>query len=205
MGKKGGGDDAAAQARADEQARQARIREGTARIDDIFKKNFTPEFYDARSKAFEDYASPQLGQQYDDAQKQLTYALARSGTLDSSIRGDKAAELQRLHDIQLQGVRDQALSYKTDAMNKVEGARGDLVQMVNVTGDAEGAASSAIARSTALSQPQAFSPLGQLFSTFTAGLGQQAALEKAAAYSGGLVTPKYNTGLFSPSGAVKVT
>lgn len=205
MGKKGGGDGGAAQARADEQARQEKIRAGTVRVDDIFKQNFTDDFYNNRQSSYLDYATPQVDDQYNDAKKQLTYSLARAGTLDSSVRADKEAELGKEYTKQRQGIADQALSYKTQAMSNVEDARSGLISTLNANGDADGAANNAIARSSALSQPTAFSPIGQLFGTFTNALGAQAAMEKAQAYSGGVVKAPYNTGLFATPGAVKVS
>lgn len=202
MGKKGGGNDEAKRAREEEERRQARIRDGTKRIGDIFGKNFNDEFFDNRQKSYVDYATPQLEDQYGDAQKQSTFALARSGLLDSTVRGEKAGELQKLYDLQKQKIGDDALSYGTQARNSVEDARANLISTLNVTGDAEGAANAALTRSSALSQPVAYSPLTQLFSTFTNGLGQQAAMERSASYGG--PAPRYNTGLFGNTGSVKV-
>lgn len=205
MGSNSGGKEAKL-ARADEAARQARIREGTQKIGTIFDGQFNDQYFDKRRQAYIDYATPQVEDQYGDAQKQLTFALARGGNLNSSVRGEKAAELQKRFDLTKQEVTDKGLSYANEAKSSVEGARSDLIGMLNATGDAEGAANSAISRASTLSQPTAFSPLSQLFGDFTAGLGQQAALERAAAYSGGSVQPRYNTGLFgTPRNAVKVS
>lgn len=283
-GGKGGGGEAAA-ARADEQARQKRIREGTARINEIFggktvgsgalgadaaydpnatyyladgtkwsplavtpdtfnipnrstqpntwgktpgqKKTaaeqfaeaissgklysgtateggFTDDYFKGLRQNYIDYATPQLEDQYGKAQKELTFALARGGNLDSSARGDKAGELQRLYDLNKQQVADQALAYEGEARNSVEDARSNLIATLNATGDAQGAANSAIARASALSKPAAYSPLSQLFADFTAGLGTQAALERANYYSGGQTPVRYSTGLFAPKNAVAV-
>lgn len=264
MGSKSGGNEAAI-ARKEEQARQQRIREGTARINGIFDGTgpgvdqltvgaafdptksyykadgslwtpgnanerqaakafqqavargelfggvqrtggFDDAFFDARRNAYINFARPQLEDQFGDAQKQLTYALARGGNLNSSVRGEKVSELQKKFDLGLQEITDKGLAYSTDARNAVEDARAGLIAQLNATGDAQGAASAAMARASALSQPQAYSPLTQVFADFTAGLGQQAALERASAYSGGMIQPRYNTGLFGPSAnAVKVT
>ncbi|SEG65010.1 hypothetical protein [Bosea lathyri] len=193
-------------ARSEEDARQQKIRDGTTRVGNIFESNFNDDFYKGRRDAFTNFATPQLEDQYGDAQKQLTYSLARSGTLDSSIRGEKVGELQKLFDTNKQDIADKALANETEARNNVEGARTDLIQTLSATGDAEGAANSALSRATALSQPTAFNPLSQLFAGFTSTLGQQAAQEKAEALSGGAYKAKYNTGLFgTPSSSVKVT
>lgn len=257
MSKKDPGADEAKQARVDENARQARIRAGTQRINSIFDGSaagaltpvaptggafnfdsgeyydangnrlhgnvshfgradeaftksatgttgqFTPEFFNNRRQAYLDYANPQLEDQYGKANKELTFSLARSGLLDSSVRGQKLGDLQKLYDTQKQAVADKALSSETDARNSVEDARSNLISTLNATGDAQGAANSALARSTALSAPAAYSPLGQLFTDFTNGLGIQAAQERS--YAAGGSKPLYNTGLFSNAGRVSVT
>lgn len=252
MGGKNDGADEAAKARKEEEARQARIRAGTASINaifdggssitpwtgdgknkldyasgnyvdahgnpltrapgsktDIFVKGttqpgqFTDDFFNGRKQAYLNYADPQLQDQYGDANRQLTFSLARSGLLDSSARGQKLGELQKLYDTQKQAIADKALSYETGARNSVEDARSNLIQTLNATGDAEGAANSALARSQALSAPDAYSPLAQLFTDFTNGLGIQAAQERS--YAAGGAKPLYNTGLFSNAGRVSVT
>lgn len=199
MGKKGGGNEAK-QARADEQARQDKIRGGTTRVNSIFDSQFTPDYFDAQRQNFIDYANPQLEDQRGKASKELTFALTRAGLLDSSSRASKEAELQKTYDLNKQQIADQALSYKTQAQNNVEDARANLIATLNSTGDAEGAANSAITRASALSKPAAYSPLADLFANFTSTLGTQAALEKANYYSGGQTGVKYPTGLFAPKG-----
>lgn len=203
MSKKGGGNEAAL-ARAEEQQRQQRIREGTTRVNSIFDGQFDDGYFDQQRQRYIDYAMPQLDDQRGKASKELLFAMDRSGQTEGSTRADLAGELQKRYDLQGQKVRDDALAYGTNARTQVEGARSDLIAMLNATGDAEGASSSAIARAAALSQPAAYSPIGNLFADFTGALGTQAAAERAFAYGG--PRPTYNTGLFAPrSGAVTVT
>lgn len=206
MAKKGssGGNEAAI-ARQQEQERQATIRSGTAEIDRIFGDQFTDDFYKKRTDAYVDYAKPQLDDQFGDAKKQLTYALARAGTLNSTMRADKEADLQKEYDNNNRSISDKAVAYSNDARTNVEASRADLIKMLNASGDATGAANSAISRASTLSAPDAYSPLGPMFSNFSAALAQQAALERASAYSGGAVRPTYNTGLFANTGSVKVS
>lgn len=159
---------------------------------------FNDEHFRGRRQAFLDYANPQLADQYGDAQKELTFALTRSGLLDSSARGQKAGELQKQYDLNAQQIADQALASEGEARTAVEDARAGLIATLNATGDATQAANSALARSSALSQPAAYSPLSNLFSGFLSTLGTQAALERANAYSGGMTPLRYATGLFHP-------
>jgi len=193
MGGKSGGNEAAL-ARQEEQSRQEKIRGGTERVNSIFNENFGDDFFEGRKKAFLDYSTPQLENQYGDAQKELTFALTRGGNLNSSVRGEKLGELQRLYDTNKQSIADQALSHESQARNAVEDARGNLVSTLNATGDAEGAANSALTRASVLSQPAPYSPLSQLFVDFTSGLGTQAAQERSQAAGG--PQARYDTGLF---------
>lgn len=255
MGSGGGGDGGAGQARADEQARQARIRAGTQNINNIFdgytkrsgvnpvdtsslsigntyylddgtqyryagpppkytgpdnmaqranfnKNNakyavpdrlfsnlreeqidgqFDEDFYNERQQNYLDYATPQLNDQYEDAARQLTFALDRSGMLQSSVRAKKEADLRKKYNVNRQQVADQGLNFKTQAKNSVEDARANLIATLNATGDTEGAVKMAMTRAQALSAPDNYSPLGQMFSSFTGALGQQADVEKQAA------------------------
>lgn len=164
------------------------------------RKGFDDDFFKRRRQAYLDYANPQLESQYGDAQKEMTFSLSRSGLLDSSVRGQKAGELQKLYDLNKQQVADQALAQETDARNAIEDARTGLITTLNATGDANQAVNSAMARAQALSKPGAYSPLSQLFTDFTSTLGSQAAMERANAASGGMTGGRYSTGLFANNG-----
>lgn len=165
---------------------------------------FTDDFYANQRQAYLDYATPQLEDQRNEANKQMLFSLARNGQLEGSARAELAGDLQKQYDLQSQQVTSQALDYENQSRNNVESARSDLIAMLNATGDATGAANSALARSEALSQPTAYSPVSNLFADFTSALGTQAAAERAYYYGGG-PKPTYTTGLFgTPSGAVSV-
>lgn len=189
-------DNSAAQARADEAARQEKIRQGTTNINSTFDSQFNDDYFNGRRDAFMNYANPQLADQYKKAQQDLVFALSRTGNLNSSYRAEKEAELQKLYDTNRRSVSDQALGYANTARSSVEDARSGLISTLNATADAEGAAKSAISRAQTLSQPDVYSPLAQLFTTFTNSLGQQAQYEQAGALSNGAYGGAYNTGLF---------
>jgi hypothetical protein len=161
------------------------------------KGAFDEDFFKNRRQSYLDYATPQLQKQYQDAQRELTYSLDRGGNLDSSTNATQTADLGSLYKTNEQAIADKALGYETEARTAVEDARSDLVKTLNATGDAEGAATSAINRASALSRPDTYTPLSQLFADFTSGLGTQAALERAEASSRKNYA-KYDTGLFAP-------
>ena len=164
----------------------------------------TDDFFARNRQAFKDYAMPQLDEQFGDASKELTFDLARSGLMNSSVRGEQSGRLQRLYDRGAQEITNEALSREQQQRGSIEDARANLIQMLQTTGDAQGATNQALSRAAMLSQPQPFSPVGQMFGDFTAGLGTQAAMERASSVSGGRFTPRYNTGLFgTPRDAVR--
>jgi hypothetical protein len=208
MGKKGGSkaiEKQAQQDRADEQGRQQSIRDGTTRVNSIFDGQFTPDYYESQKKAYTDYATPQLDDQYSAAQKQLTFSLARGGNIDSSAASGQTADLQKQYDLNKQKIADDALSYGAKAKTSVEDARSNLVSLLNSTGDAEGAANSAVSRAAALSQPAAYSPLTSLFADFTNALGTVAAQNRANTYGGGAGVGTSATTFDTNKNAVKVS
>lgn len=202
--KSDGGQGAAMQAGQQEQQRQNKIRSGTAAIDNTFGQ-FNDDFFKGRQQGFLNYAKPQLDDQYADTRKQLTYWLDGRGLLDSSVRAQKEAELQKKYDLNSRSVTDQALDYENQTRNQVSEARSALVRDLQATGDASGAQQAAVNRATALSAQPTFSPLASLFGDFTNTLATQANLERGEAYSGGMIKPAFNTGLFANKDAVKNT
>lgn len=196
--KSDGGQAAAMQASQQEQQRQNRIRDGAAAINNTFDSQFNDEFYKGRRQSFLDYANPQLEDQYADTRAKLTYWLDGRGLLDSSIRAQKEAELQKKYDLNRRSITDQALDYENTARNQVSDARAGLIRDLQATGDASGAQQAAVNRATALTAAPTYSPLASLFGDFTGALATQANLERGEAYSGGAIKPAYNTGLFAP-------
>jgi hypothetical protein len=202
--KDGGASKQANQARMDEAARQQTIRAGTGQINQTFDGQFTDDFFNKQRDNYTTFQMPQLDDQYGNAQRQLTYALARDGNLNSSTRGFQQGQLQKTYDTARTNVADQAQSYANTARSNVEQARSNLISTLNATGDATQAANSATSQAAILAQPAAYSPLADVFATGSAALAQQAQLERNQAITG--VGGAYNTGLFGSSGgSVKVS
>lgn len=169
----GGGDGGAAQARADEAARQARIKQGTASIDKNFS-GFNDAFFNSRANAYTNFANPQLADQYARTQQNLTYNLARQGLTASSEASRNAGELQRQYNDNRAQIAAQGMDAANDARNQVEQNRSELLAQLNATSDPAAAAASAVNRADILSRQQSFSPLGQLFANTTGLLGNAA-------------------------------
>ena len=174
----GGGDGGAAERqRQEEEARQGRIREGKTNIENTFSQ-FNDDFYDTRRTSYLDYANPQLEDQFKDATRDLTLALARSGLLNSSARARRFGDLQKQYDIQSRAVADKAMDYENQSRSAVGAAKSDLLTQNQSLADPTLAASSAQNRAENLSALPSFSPLGLLFSGITEGIATQADLER---------------------------
>jgi hypothetical protein len=169
----GGGDGGAGQARADENARQDRIKQGTADVDKSFG-GFNDSFFNSRAKAYTDYANPQLADQYAQTQRNLTYNLARQGLTASSEASRNAGELQRQYNDNRAQIAAKGLDAANDARQNVEQNRSELLAQLNATSDPAAASASAVNRASILAQQQSFSPLGQLFANTTGLLGNAA-------------------------------
>ena len=161
----------AKQQRADEEARQARIRSGMGQIDAAFSR-FDDPFFDSRRQAYVDYATPGVKRQADDARRQLIYALSRNSNLDSSAANRKNADLNRDTNEALVGIVNQGQDYANRSRTDVENARSAIVSQLNATGDSSASSAAALRQAQALTMPQGFSPLGQLFANFMAGVSQ---------------------------------
>lgn len=94
-GGKGGTDNSSQQAADAEAQRQRDVTWGTNRVNKTFDRQFGSDYYGKLQQGYLDYANPQLDSQYQNTQKNLTYALARDGNLNSSTSADQQAGLAK--------------------------------------------------------------------------------------------------------------
>lgn len=184
-GSKGDGGAAAREAE-----RQSNITTGYNKIQSIFG-GFNDDFYNQRGKAYTDYAQPQVDKQYTEAVKQLEFALARNGRLDSSTAVEQKAKLLDDYNTQKTTIADKGMQYGNDARKSVEGSRADLVSLNSNLANPNQIATEAQNRLAGLQAAPAFDPLGPLFANAGDALGSQAELERRS-------NARYNTGLFTP-------
>jgi hypothetical protein len=177
----GGGDGGAAQARADENARQARIKEGVGNINQKFDK-FDDGFFKGRGQAYTNFATPQVNDQYKQVSDQLAFSLARTGLDQSSEKARQGGVLMRDNALARQTLAEGATTEATKARQAVEDQRNSLISQVNMTADPEMAAQNALRSAGIMEQQQAFNPVANLFANTTGMLG---AAQNAGYYSGG--------------------
>jgi hypothetical protein len=165
----GGGDGGAAQARADEQARQDRINQGVGNINKNFAQ-FDDNFFNQRAKDYSNYATPQLNQQYHQTANNLAYGLARSGQSNSSEAARQSGEFQGENALARQQVADAATGQAQQARQDVENNRNSLLNQLNATSNPSLAAAGSMREAAALAMRPGFSPIGNLFQNTTATL-----------------------------------
>jgi hypothetical protein len=191
----GSADTIARQQRADEVARQQRITAGMGQIANIFAP-FNDDFYNKRAADYQAYAMPDEQRQEDLQRKNLIFALARTGNLDSSAATDKAAELAAEGNKQKIAIANEGLNQANALRGNVENTRGNVVAELNATGDAEAASNSALRQSQSLNQPAGFSPLGNLFLNFADSVSQigSRAGNGYGGFTGAGAVPLFSTG-----------
>ncbi len=168
----GEADNGADEARSAEKERQGRVASGRARIDQVFDQYGQP-FYQQRAQKYEDFARPQLQDQYSDALKNLTFALSRSGRLNSSTGARRKAKAQEAFNLQEQQVSAKGQDFANELEQSMNAGREQLHTQNLAAANPELAASLASSRARAEQQVPAFSPLVDAFKHFSEGLATQ--------------------------------
>jgi len=157
-----GGPDYAATAEQQEKQRQQRITQGTQQINQAFS-GFTPGFYQQRAQAYQDFALPQLAQQYETNRNQVGFNLANRGLLASGAANKNWSDLARSLGQAKQGIADQGISQAQGLQQQVEGQRNTLLNQLYQGADPAGAGASAVQTAAGYAQPSTFAPLGNMF------------------------------------------
>lgn len=161
----------AAEARRLEEERQGRVREGSAEIDRIFG-GFDNGFFNRYRDQILNLSRPEIDRQFGDAKDELTYALARAGTLKSSMAGEKSADLFRRYDAARGDALASANSSADSMRNRVANEKSGLIALLNGTGDTERASNEALSRSQILFKAEpGYNPIGDLFGGIASGIG----------------------------------
>lgn len=182
-----------------EERRQQNIALGQQEIASAFGQ-FDDNFFNQRAQSYLDFATPQLDRQFQDQMRSLTAALARSGNLNSSLRGDLMGQLQREYDTSKLSLAEQARSFADQARTGVSTAKARLMESNAQLADPGTIRNSAMAEAQGLTANPQFAQLGQLLSDLSANVSPSAAGRRAGGVTGGveLFTP----GVRSASGRV---
>jgi sensor c-di-GMP phosphodiesterase-like protein len=180
-----------------EQRRQENISLGQSEIANAFGQ-FNDDFFGNRMSSYQQFAMPQLDRQYQDQMKQLTAALARSGNLNSSLRGDLMGKLQREYDQGKLQIADTARGFSDQARSSVEAARARLMESNMSLADPGVIRNSAAAEAQGLMANPQFANLGQMLSNLSANVGSANTRTTTPAITGGVQL--FSPGLKSATG-----
>lgn len=181
------------QAQADAAAKAEKLRTGMANIDNAFAP-FDDTYFAGLAKNYTDYAMPQLQDQYDQAKKDITFALARKGNLNSTTAGDQYALLDRENALNTTNIYSTAQDYANQARSDVASNKSAVQSQLGSTYDADAANSDALERARVLTAPKGFSPLGQMFTNISALAAQSKLASDANPYNATYGAKSYNTG-----------
>ncbi len=156
--------DYAGMAASQERQRQAAINQGMGSINQAFQ-GYTPEFYNQRAKAYEQYAMPQLSQQYQNAYQQTMYGLMNRGLQGSSSQTKAMSDLARVYGQAQQTISDTGRSQAQQLQQQVENARNTAISQLYQSADPAGAAQMATQSAAQYSAPSAYAPLSNMFSS----------------------------------------
>lgn len=158
----GGGPDYAKMAAQQEEQRQERILQGTKAINRQFA-GFTPDFYKQRSQAYEDYALPQLSQQYRDVSGQIGFNLANRGLQRSTAARRQYSDLATSMATARQQIADTGIAQSEQLQKDVASSKAQQLSNLYASADPAGAAAGATAAAAGFSQPSTFAPLANMF------------------------------------------
>ena len=148
-----------------QQQQQAALAAGSKGIQTAFS-GFTPAFYDQREKAYEDFALPQLGQQYRQTNNQLNLGLADKGILGGSAAGQLNQALQTANAQQEQGVVNTAQTQAQNLQQQVAGQESELYGELQESQNPTQVTQNAVGLAAQTAAPSVFQPLGQAFQNF---------------------------------------
>lgn len=161
----------AQQAQDKENLRQARLNQGKQAIDQLFgSDNFGDDFYNKYNQAELAYTQPQLQQQYDQAKANMTYDLARAGTLRSSAAGYAQGLLEQQNAVNQAGLAAKADTDTAALRQSIASQQQQAYNQLYATEDPSVAANTAASSvaNAQLTQPN-LNPLGDMFKTITIG------------------------------------
>lgn len=127
---------------------------------------------DQRRKAMEDYYLPQLDRQRSKATDDLTFALARAGLLNSTVAGDRQADLTDQFALEKGSVLSRIASDIANTKTRMNSNRASIEAGLRSSGDTSAAADAALRSAvTFREEVPEMNPLGHLFYGISEGIG----------------------------------
>jgi hypothetical protein len=125
-----------------------------------------------REKAQKDFYLPQIDRQRDNAQKELTFALARAGLLNSSTAGERQGDLGQDFALERGATLSKIASDIAGRKTWLNQQRAAIEGGLRASGDQTGASNQALSTMSSFAEDQpTMSPLGHLFAGVSEGIG----------------------------------
>jgi multidrug efflux pump subunit AcrA (membrane-fusion protein) len=177
--------------RQEENARQGRASEATQGVNDIFS-SFDDSFFDRVKGEYTAAYKPKMTENYDSAYKALMFALGRKGGIKSSSGQQRIGQMRGMLDTAESTLGDKASEYASGIRKGIDSERAGLLGRVSAAGGSmfpDEARTLATDRTNFLktpeyymsgvrSQPESYSPVGDLFSTLGGDLSGAASTER---------------------------
>lgn len=179
-----GNSNAGDQAVALQQQQQQAVQAATGQINNAFS-GFTPNFYNQRAQTYENYAAPQLEQQYQTSEANMKDKLGNQGLLDSSAAQQESGALAENLATAENSIANTAIGQSQSLQQQVAQEQANLVGQANAASDPLSVAQNAIGAASSLQTPSAFAPIGNLFQNF------------ANTYLGSQLANTYNPSVYS--------
>lgn len=142
---------------------------------------FTPDFYKGIGTAYQNYAMPQLQQQYQNSSNQLGFKLAGQGLGDSSQAQFLGSQLANTMSQGQTQIGQEAVNQENQLKQQVSQEQANLVGQASSSQNPNYAGAQALGVAQGFGTPSTFAPIGNLFNQF----GQQ--------YLGSQVANTYGT------------
>ncbi len=126
-------------------------------------EGFQPSFFAQREKAYNDFALPQVAEQYRLNKNALNFGLQNRGLGDSTIADQGRSQVERVSDTARQNVVDTGIEQSNQLRKSIEDARQESISQLYQTADPARALQGAISQASQLRAPSALQPIGDLF------------------------------------------
>lgn len=129
-------------------------------------------FLEQREQAQRDFYMPQLDQQFGKAKDDVTFALSRAGLLDSTVAGERQADLSEKFALERGSILARIASDIAGQKTNLNQQRSAIEAGLRASGDASQAADQALSAAVTFRQDQpTLDPLGNLFYGISEGIG----------------------------------
>ena len=144
--------------------RQRDVTLGKQGIDTAFER-FDDSYFDEFRTARQNFYTPQLSRQFEQARGSLISALHGRGTLESTVGARKLSDLSVLNDETSLNIANESQDESNRLRQTVQNSKTNLYNLNAISADPQAINAQAQGQATALVAPTAFSPLGQVFAS----------------------------------------